>query len=61
MFHLIREASVAIALEHYPDDPESIPERNVEFAREQGLEVMQGLLKECYILKESNIQDESNE
>lgn len=61
MFHLIREASVAIALEHYPDDPELIPERNVEYAREQGLDVMQGLLKECYVIDESNLHDESND
>ncbi|MCW8899116.1 MAG: DUF1415 domain-containing protein [Gammaproteobacteria bacterium] len=47
MFHLIREASVEVALKHHPD-PESIPERNVEFAREQGLEKMQSLLHECY-------------
>lgn len=53
MFHLIREASVQIALEHHPD-PESIPERNVEYAREQGLEKMQSLLQECYSVEEND-------
>lgn len=48
MFHLIREASVQRAVEHHPD-PESIPERNVEFAREQGLDRMKALLQESYI------------
>jgi len=46
MFHLIREASMQIALENYPD-PESIPERNIEFAREQGLDKMKELLTQC--------------
>jgi hypothetical protein len=44
MLHLIREASIEKALQHYPA-PEGIPERNIEFARSQGLEKMQSLLK----------------
>ena len=60
-FHLIREASVAVALKHYSDDPELIPERNVKYAREQGLETMQALLKDCYVLNESNIPEESDD
>lgn len=46
MFHLIREASLQIALENHPD-PESIPQRNIEYAREQGLDKMKHLLKQC--------------
>ncbi|MDH5369178.1 MAG: DUF1415 domain-containing protein [Gammaproteobacteria bacterium] len=42
----MREASMQIALENYPD-PESIPERNIEFAREQGLDKMKELLTQC--------------
>ncbi|MCL6415503.1 DUF1415 domain-containing protein [Aestuariirhabdus sp. Z084] len=44
--HLIREASLERALEHYPD-PESIPENNINKARELGLEKMQQLLGNC--------------
>ena len=46
MFHLIRESSVQAAIENHPD-AESIPERNVEYARKQGLDKMTTLLKEC--------------
>jgi len=46
MFHLIREASVQRAIETYPD-ADSIPERNIEYAREQGLDKMKSLLKQC--------------
>ncbi|MDH5601740.1 MAG: DUF1415 domain-containing protein [Gammaproteobacteria bacterium] len=51
VFHLIREASVQRAVEHHPD-PESIPERNVEFAREHGLDTMQALLQQCHVVDE---------
>ncbi|MCK7459842.1 DUF1415 domain-containing protein [Idiomarina aminovorans] len=37
--HLLREASIEQALEDY-DDPESIPERNIEFARRKGTEFL---------------------
>ena len=53
MFHLIRESSIQIALENHPD-PESIPERNIEFARKQGLDKMKSLLKQCISVEESN-------
>lgn len=53
MFHLIREASMQKALENHPD-PESIPERNIEFSRQQGLEKMKGLLKQCTSLDKDN-------
>ncbi|MFC1588728.1 DUF1415 domain-containing protein [Pseudomonadota bacterium] len=46
MLHLIREASMEKALEHYPE-PEKIPERNVEYARELGLDEMKRQLEAC--------------
>ena len=42
MFQLLREDSVEKALSRFPD-PEGIPERNIRFAREKGLEVMRRL------------------
>ena len=52
MLHLIREASLERALENYPN-PESIPERNVEFAREKGLDKMKSMLDKCVRAKDS--------
>ena len=52
MFHLIREASVEVAIENHPD-ADSIPERNVEYARQQGLTNMEGLLKQCMEIDEN--------
>lgn len=46
MFHLIREAPLARALENYAD-PEAIPERNVALLRELGLAEMQRRLAAC--------------
>lgn len=46
MLHILREASLENALEHYPD-PEEIPERNMEVARKMGQEQLQQLLKNC--------------
>jgi hypothetical protein len=46
MLHIIREKSLAKALEHYAS-PELIPERNIQFCREQGLEAMISLLHSC--------------
>lgn len=46
MLHLIREASIEQAIKHHPS-PDSIPERNIEYAREQGLVKMQNLLAAC--------------
>ena len=46
MFHLIREASVQRAVENHPD-ADAIPERNIEYARQQGLEKMQALFEQC--------------
>ena len=42
MLQVLREASIDKALEHYKD-PESIPERNINFAREKGLTYMKML------------------
>lgn len=42
MLHLLREASIDKALENYKD-PESIPVRNINFAREKGLVYMKML------------------
>jgi hypothetical protein len=46
MFHLIREAPLARALEKYPD-PEAVPERNIALLRELGLEEMRRRLASC--------------
>jgi uncharacterized protein len=46
MLHLLREASIDKALEHY-DDPEAIPERNINFAREKGIAYMKMLRDAC--------------
>jgi hypothetical protein len=42
MLHLLREESIDKALENY-NDPENIPERNINFAREKGLVYMKML------------------
>ena len=42
MLHLLREESIDRALENYKE-PESIPERNINFAREKGLVYMKML------------------
>ncbi|HMK04060.1 MAG TPA: DUF1415 domain-containing protein [Ferruginibacter sp.] len=46
MLHLLREASIDKALEHYKD-PEDIPDRNINFAREKGLAYMKMLRDAC--------------
>jgi uncharacterized protein len=46
MFHLIREAPLARALEGYPN-PEGIPQRNIALLREMGLEAMRERLAAC--------------
>jgi uncharacterized protein len=42
MLHILREASVELAIKNYPD-AEAIPARNMAYAREKGLEFMRGL------------------
>jgi len=46
MLHLLREDSITKALENFPD-PETIPQRNIEFARQRGLKYMQLLRAGC--------------
>lgn len=46
ILHLIREESLELALESYPN-PEQIPERNIKLAREMGLAAMKQALDEC--------------
>ncbi|MBQ4834026.1 DUF1415 domain-containing protein [Pseudoalteromonas sp. MMG010] len=44
--HLIREASMSEALDNY-DEPESIPDHNINLARRKGLNFWQQLLLNC--------------
>ncbi len=46
MLHFLREASIDKALEHYKN-PENIPERNINFAREKGITYMKILRDAC--------------
>jgi uncharacterized protein len=46
MLHLLREESIDKALEHY-SNPENIPGRNINFAREKGLTYMKMLRDAC--------------
>lgn len=47
MLHLLREESIERALANY-ESPESIPERNIDFAREKGLTYMKMLRDACF-------------
>tara|TARA_B110000196_G_scaffold202846_1_gene173759 strand:- start:370 stop:708 length:339 start_codon:yes stop_codon:yes gene_type:complete len=44
--HLIREASMSEALDSY-NEPESIPEHNINLARRKGIDFWQQLLEGC--------------
>jgi uncharacterized protein len=46
MLHLLREDSIDKALENY-SNPENIPDRNINFAREKGLVYMKMLRDSC--------------
>lgn len=46
MLHLLREAQIDEALERYPD-PEKIPDNNIHFAREKGVQYMKLLRDTC--------------
>jgi hypothetical protein len=46
MLHILREESVTDAVDHYPGT-EKIPEQNIAFARQKGLNYMQRLLALC--------------
>lgn len=47
MLHLLREASLEMAISHYPN-PEDIPQHNIALTRQLGLAKMQALLAACY-------------
>lgn len=47
MLHLLREESVTRAVESHPDI-DSVPERNVRYARKKGLAHMRLLLQACF-------------
>lgn len=44
ILHILREASLDRALDNY-DDPESIPENNIQLAREKGVTIFKDTLK----------------
>jgi len=46
MLHLLREDSIEKALVDFPH-PEKIPDRNIAFCEEKGLEFMKGLREQC--------------
>jgi len=46
MLHILREEQIEKALEHYPD-PESIPDTNINFARDKGVAYMKMLRDNC--------------
>lgn len=46
MLHLIREESLSKAISFHPD-PDGIPQRNINFANEKGIEYMQQLLQQA--------------
>ncbi len=47
MLHLLRESSIEAALKSVPN-PEHIPERNIDYTRQIGNEVLKTLLLSCY-------------
>ncbi|HEV8077683.1 MAG TPA: DUF1415 domain-containing protein [Marinobacter sp.] len=46
MLHLLREASLEVAIDHYPN-VDDIPERNIELTRKLGVQKMRALLAGC--------------
>lgn len=46
MLHILREDSITKALENF-DDPDSIPEKNIDFAKTKGIEYMRLLAASC--------------
>lgn len=46
ILHLLRESSLEQALANY-EDPENIPQRNMEFARRKGPEFFEKILTQC--------------
>ena len=47
MVHILREASVEVALKTYAN-PENIPKRNIDHTQKLGLNAVQALLAACY-------------
>ena len=47
MLQILREESITKALENFPD-PESIPEKNIVYARRKGLQFMEKLRASCF-------------
>jgi len=52
MIHILREASLESALEHF-EQPELIPEHNIENAREAGIIKLRAILESCYSNKKN--------
>lgn len=48
MLHLIREESLETALQSYPQ-PEKIPQRNIQFMRDMGIEKLQAISKKHHL------------
>ncbi len=48
MLHILREASLTVAIDSHPD-PQSIPVRNISYARKRGLTAMQLLRAACFL------------
>lgn len=48
MLQILREESITKALENFPD-PDSIPEKNIEYARKKGLQYMEVLRAKCMV------------
>lgn len=46
ILHILREASLEQAIANY-DDPENIPQRNMEFARRKGNDFFEKILTQC--------------
>ena len=46
MLHILREDSITKALENF-DDPDSIPEKNIDFAKTKGIQYMKMLAASC--------------
>ena len=46
MLHLLREASLEVAIDHYPN-VDDIPERNIELTQKLGAQKMRALLASC--------------
>ena len=46
MLHILREDSITKALENF-DDPDSIPEKNIDFAKKKGIAYMKMLAASC--------------